>query len=65
MHGSGQSLLGLLYIILGVVLFLLAAGELLLRFAVILLSIWLIKYGMQMRGFGSFGAMYWQWRNKK
>lgn len=64
MQSSRQSFLGILYIILGFVLFLLAAGELLLRFAVIVLALWLISYGMQMRGAGTFRSLYWSWKNK-
>lgn len=64
MQQTSTSVLGLFYMILGFILFLLAAGELLLRFALIILALWLISYGMQLRGLGSITRFYWQWQNR-
>ena len=54
-----KSPLGVLFIIAGVVLFLVVAGEFLVKLALALMALWLIAYGVQLHTGRSVNMFFW------
>jgi len=61
-----NSVLGIIYIICGLTLFLLVSWEFLLRASVAFVSLYLVYYGFKVRGYpmARFLFMYQQWRSR-
>lgn len=55
-----KSQLGILYIILGIIIFMLAAGELLLKLMFALAALWLIAYGVQVYTGKPVNLVFWR-----
>jgi len=60
-HIKQNNLLGILFIILGVVLLVAVAGHLLVQAVMILIALGLINYGLQMRGMPSLQMLVRMW----
>jgi hypothetical protein len=55
-----RSPIGLLFIILGSILFIAVAGEFLVRLLFAALSLWLISYGFSLWTGRSYGTFFWR-----
>lgn len=55
-----KSPLGILFIIGGIIIFILAAGELLVRLTFALIGLWLIAYGVQLGSGRSVNLIFWR-----
>lgn len=56
-----KSPLGLLFILLGLILFIAVAGEFLLRLLFALLALWLVAYGSQLWTGRPFNVFFWRY----
>ena len=55
-----KSQLGILYIILGIIVFIIAAGEFLLKLMFALMALWLIAYGVQVYTGKPVNLVFWR-----
>lgn len=57
-----QEFFGLLYIILGTIIFILAAGILIVRLLFAALGIWFIIHGFKLKTGWPLNVLFWSWR---
>lgn len=56
--------LGVFYLIFGLILFIVVAGEFLLRLLIAVIALWFIFYGLQLWQGGQSRIMFWQFKNR-
>lgn len=56
---------GIFYIILGTIIFLFFAGDLILKLALAMLGLWLILYGIQKWTGSPVTMLFFNWKNRE
>lgn len=56
-----KSPLGILFVLLGLMLFIVVAGEFILRLLFALLALWMVAYGMQLWTGRPFNVLFWKY----
>lgn len=56
-----KSPLGILFVLLGLMLFIAVAGEFILRLLFALLALWMVAYGMQLWTGSPFNVLFWKY----